>query len=139
MRGSRHCLEPRNIREGHLALVDVHAPEFGYSDYEGIGVAGKIIAALGNAPASLPNTQRAYYSSGRTKAQEAVSRGAVGFIGLRSRRTDEFVPWDRVKAQAGTRPGMAWITLTGEPADCRSGNAPRMAGAVPRWMPTGDI
>jgi Zn-dependent M28 family amino/carboxypeptidase len=46
-----------------------------------------------------------------------VRRGAIGMIGLRSRRFDEFVPWDRVKAQAGIRPGMAWVTLTGEPAD----------------------
>ena len=95
----------------------VHAPEVGYSDYDGVDVEGKIIALFGNAPATLPSEERAYYSSGRTKAEEAVRRGAIGTIGLRSRRIDEFVPWERVKAQAGTRPGMAWITLTGEPAD----------------------
>ncbi|MDJ0906328.1 MAG: M28 family metallopeptidase [Woeseiaceae bacterium] len=95
----------------------VHAPEVGYSDYDGIDVEGKIIALFGNAPATLPSEERAYYSSSRTKAAEAVRRGAIGIIGLRSRRIDEFVPWERVKAQAGSRPGMAWITLTGEPAD----------------------
>ena len=95
----------------------VHAPEVGYSDYDGVDVEGKVIALFGNAPATLPSEERAYYSSGRTKAQEAVRRGAIGMIGLRSRRFDEFVPWERVKAQAGTRPGMAWITLTGDPSD----------------------
>ena len=95
----------------------VHAPEVGYSDYDGIDVEGKIVAMFGNAPSTLPSEERAYYSSGRTKTEEAVRRGAIGMVGLRSRRIDEFFPWDRVKAQAGTRPGMAWVTLTGEPAD----------------------
>jgi hypothetical protein len=95
----------------------VHAPELGYSDYDGVDVEGKIIAVFGNAPAIFPHNERAYYSSGRTKAEAAVARGAVGVIGLRDKRAEEFYPWERVKAQAGTRPGMAWITLTGEPAD----------------------
>ena len=95
----------------------VHAPEVGYSDYDDVDVEGKIVAMFGNAPATLPSEERAFYSSGRTKAEEAVRRGAIGMIGLRSRRIDEFYPWERVKAQAGTRPGMAWVTLTGDPAD----------------------
>jgi hypothetical protein len=95
----------------------VHAPEVGYSDYDGVDVEGKIVAMFGNAPSTLPSEERAFYSSGRTKAEEAVRRGAIGMIGLRSRRIDEFYPWERVKAQAGTRPGMAWVTLTGDPAD----------------------
>ena len=95
----------------------VHAPEVGYSDYDGVNVEGKIVAMFGNAPSTLPSEERAFYSSGRTKAEEAVRRGAVGMIALRSRRIDEFFPWERVKAQAGTRPGMAWVTLTGDPAD----------------------
>ena len=52
----------------------VHAPEVGYSDYDGIDVEGKIVALFGNAPAMLPSEERAYYSSGRTKAEEAVRR-----------------------------------------------------------------
>jgi hypothetical protein len=95
----------------------VHAPELGYSDYDGIDVDGKIVAMFGNAPGAFPHNERAYYSSSRTKAEEAVRRGAIGGIALRGKRVDEYFPWDRVKAQAGTRPGMAWITLTGEPAD----------------------
>jgi hypothetical protein len=95
----------------------VHAPELGYSDYDGVDVIGKIVAVIDNAPGAFPHNERAYYSSRRTKAEEAVRRGAVGYLGLRSRRIDEFFPWDRVKAEAGTRPGMAWVTLAGEPAD----------------------
>lgn len=112
------------VREDALVRAEVvyvgfgvHAPEVGYSDYDDVDVEGKIVALFGNAPSTLPSEERAFYSSGRTKADEAVRRGAIGMIGLRSRRIDEFYPWERVKAQAGTRPGMAWVTLTGDPAD----------------------
>ncbi len=43
--------------------------------------------------------------------------GAIGVIGLMSKRMEEYYPWERVKREAGTRPGMAWITLTGEASD----------------------
>ena len=95
----------------------VHAPDLGYSDYDGIDVDGKIVALFGNAPASFPHNERAYYSSARIKAQEAVSRGAVGGVMLMSKRMEEYYPWERVKAEAGIRPGMTWVTLTGEAAD----------------------
>jgi hypothetical protein len=95
----------------------VHAPEHGYSDYEGIDVEGKIVAVFGNGPSILPSTERAYYSSNRTKAREAVNRGAVGFIGLVSKRIEEYYPWERIKAEIGIRPGMAWVSLTGAAAD----------------------
>jgi len=95
----------------------VHAPEFGYSDYDNIDVEGKIVAMFGNAPAILATTARAYYSSSRIKAREAIARGAIGAIGLISKRIEEYYPWERMKARAGVRPGMAWVTLTGEAAD----------------------
>lgn len=95
----------------------VHAAEFGYSDYDNIDVEGKIVAMFGNAPAILPTTERAYYSSSRNKVREAIKRGAVGAIALISKRIEEYYPWERMKARAGVRPGMAWVTLTGEAAD----------------------
>lgn len=91
----------------------VHAPEFGYSDYEGVDVRGKIVALFGGAPSLLPHAERAFYASGRTKSREAVARGAVGSIGLRSRRIQEQTPWERYKQQTGKRPSMAWISETG--------------------------
>jgi len=95
----------------------VHAPELGYSDYDGIDVEGKIVAMFGNAPPAFPHNERAFYSSGRTKAKEAIARGAIGTVGLMSKRIEEYYPWERIKAEAGTRPGMAWVTLAGEAAD----------------------
>ena len=63
----------------------IHAPDMDYSDYDGIDVTGKIVAGFGGAPDSFPHNERAYYSSGLTKATEAVARGAVGIVRLRSR------------------------------------------------------
>ena len=95
----------------------VHAPELGHSDYDGVDVDGKIVALFGGAPSTFPHNERAFYASGRTKAQEAVRRGAVGTIGLRSRRAEKQYPWERYKKQMGTRPGMAWVNLSGQAND----------------------
>ncbi len=95
----------------------VHAPELGYSDYDGVDVDGKIVAMFGNSPGSFPHNERAFYASSRSKAEEAITRGAVGAIRLMSKRIEEYYPWERIKREAGTRPGMAWVTITGEAAD----------------------
>jgi hypothetical protein len=104
----------------------VHAPEFGYSDYEGIDVKGKIVAGFSNAPAALPHNERAYYASRQTKTREAASRGAIGSIGLISRRAETYYPWERMRNQFGNSPGMEWVTLTGEAADY----VPEIAGSA---------
>jgi hypothetical protein len=95
----------------------VHAPDIRYSDYDGIDVRGKIVALFGGAPAAFPHNERAYYSSGRTKADEMVRRGAVGYIRLRSRVDQKRVPWERLTLNAGVQPGMSWINLSGDVAD----------------------
>ncbi len=95
----------------------IDAPDAGYSDYADIDVEGKIIALFGGAPDSFSPTERAYYSSGRTKAQEMVKRGAIGWIGLQSRLTQKRVPWKRMAMNAGKRPGMSWVNLSGEAAN----------------------
>ncbi len=95
----------------------VHAPELDYSDYDGIDVVGKIVAAFGGAPDRFPHNERAYYSSRLTKAEEAVKRGAVGFVGLRSRTDQKRYTWKRVSENAGERAGMSWVNLAGEAAN----------------------
>ncbi len=104
----------------------VHAPNVGYSDYDGVDVEGKIVALFDNAPSTLPGDSRAHYSSRRVKAQEAVSRGAIGSIALRSKRSVESYPWDRVRQTAGKKPGMAWVDLSG----AASGYFPEIQGSV---------
>lgn len=95
----------------------IHAPDMSYSDYDGIDVDGKIAAMFGGAPDSFPHNERAFYSSGLTKAEEAVARGAIGTISLRSRTDQKRYSWKRVSENAGVRPGMSWINLSGEAAN----------------------
>lgn len=100
-----------------FAGFGIHAPDMGYSDYEGIDVAGKIVAMFGGAPDTFPHNERAFYSSGLTKAEEAVARGALGVVGLRSRTDQRRYTWKRISENAGVRPGMSWINLSGEAAN----------------------
>jgi hypothetical protein len=102
-----------------FAGYGVHAPELAYSDYDGIDVSGKIVALFGGAPPSFPHNERAYYSSSRTKAEEMAKRGAIGWIGLRSRVDQKRMSWERITLNAGLRPGMSWINLSGEAAGYR--------------------
>jgi hypothetical protein len=100
-----------------FAGFGVHAPELGYSDFDEIDVSGKIVATFSGAPATFPSTERAYYSSGRTKAAELVRRGAIGQIGLMSRLAERLDPWENWTQNLGTQPGMSWIDEGGEVAD----------------------
>jgi hypothetical protein len=95
----------------------VHAPDMNYSDYDGIDVEGKIVAAFGGAPDSFPHNERAYYSSRLSKAEEAVRQGAIGYVGLRSRTDQRRYTWKRLSENAGVRPGMSWLNLSGEAAN----------------------
>ncbi len=95
----------------------IHAPGMNYSDYEGIDVEDKIVAAFGGAPDSFPHNERAFYSSRLTKAEEAVRRGAIGYVGLRSRTDQRRYTWKRLSENAGVRPGMSWVNLSGEAAN----------------------
>ena len=104
----------------------VHAPDFDYSDYEGVDVEGKIVAMFDNAPSTLPADYRAYYASNRVKQQEAVDRGAIGVVGLRSQRSVDRFPWSRVQQVVGKKPGMAWVDLSG----AASGYFPEIDGSV---------
>lgn len=109
--------EATSIRAGVVYVgYGVHAPEKGYSDYEGVDVSGKIVAMFRNAPATFETTERAYFASSDHKLPEAVRRGAVGVIGLRSREREQKYPWARHKDRIGKRPGMTWLTRGGDAA-----------------------
>ncbi len=100
-----------------FAGFGIHAPDMNYSDYDGIDVEGKIVAIFSGAPDTFPHNERAFYSSGLTKSQEAVARGAVGSITLRTRIAQKRYSWKRVSENAGVRPGMSWVNLSGEAAN----------------------
>ncbi len=102
----------------------VHAPNHGYSDYDGIDVNGKIVAMFRGAPEIIEGAERAYHASSRTKSQAAVSRGAIGSISLRSRKTTARQPWNEAKKSIGRHASMTWVTEDGRAA----GYFPALAG-----------
>jgi len=92
----------------------VTSPERGYDDYRGLDPKGKIAVLLTGAPSSFPPAERAHYAATRVKRENAVGRGAVGMLIVRTR--DQTFPWDRLVRQS--RGGdMRWLDGTGAPAD----------------------
>jgi Zn-dependent M28 family amino/carboxypeptidase len=97
-----------------FAGFGVTAPERGYDDYRDVDAKGKLVVLLTGAPRSLPPTERAHYASTRVKRENAVGRGAVGILIVRTR--DQTFPWDRLVRQL--RAGdMRWLDRNGTPAE----------------------
>ncbi|HRJ46503.1 MAG TPA: M28 family metallopeptidase [Opitutaceae bacterium] len=90
----------------------VQAPELGYDDLGGIDLTGKIAVILSGAPARFPSTQRAHYSSGRTKNDLLVARGAVGVVSILTPRDESRSPWAIVIASSRF-PGMRLVATDG--------------------------
>jgi Zn-dependent M28 family amino/carboxypeptidase len=97
-----------------LAGFGVTAPDRGYDDYRAVDPKGKIVVLLTGAPSSFAPAERAHYATARIKFQNAVRRGAVGVLVVRTR--DQTFPWDRLTRQARAG-GMRWLDSKGEPAD----------------------
>jgi len=91
----------------------VSAPALGYDDYAGADVEGKVVMFLSGAPASFPSNERAYYSSGATKTEEALRRGAVGTMTFWA-PNDPRLRWD-VNAARAKRGAFAWLDEAGRP------------------------
>ncbi|MEP6728316.1 MAG: M28 family metallopeptidase [Bacteroidota bacterium] len=73
---------PQSTVSAELVFVGfgVSAPEFTYDDYSNIDVKGKIVVYINDAPQGIPTSQRAYYTTGDVKYNEAIKRGALGVI-----------------------------------------------------------
>ena len=92
----------------------IHAPELGYSDYEGIDVEGKIVATFWGGPETFPQPELAIYSSAYIKAAELVSRGAVGQILLWDRREEDDENWDEHYDGYPKEPRLSWVNESGD-------------------------
>ena len=84
----------------------------GYDDYRGVDARGKIVVLLFGGPASFPATERAHFSSLRTKYENAVRHGAAGVLIVWTRH--QGAPWDAIvnDLQGGL---IAWLNQRGEP------------------------
>ncbi len=92
----------------------ITAPEYGHDDFAGIDVAGHVLVTFTGAPPHFATDQRAFYSSGRTKAARAVAAGAVGRLSVRTPVDQARRPWARYLPGIG-RPGMRWLEASGVP------------------------
>lgn len=92
----------------------INAPEYDHNDFEGVNIKDKIIVVLSGAPSQFDTDQRAFYSSGRTKAQLAIDLGASGVITLRTPVDQKRRPWARYLPGVGS-PGMRWLNKNNEP------------------------
>ena len=91
-------VRPKTRLSGELVYVGfgMHAPQFGYTDFDGVDVSGKIAVALYGGPPSIPSEELAHLSSSTIKAQEMVDRGAVGTLVLYPRSMLERFPYDQL-------------------------------------------
>lgn len=104
----------------------VHAPDLGYSDYTNVDVRGKIVAWYRGAPESFEGEHRLFHSSSARKRKDAVARGAVGVITLRSRKEEKSSSWDSSKKRIGKRGRTTWVGDDGEPAN----HLPQLLGSA---------
>ena len=104
--------------EGSLVFVGygVSAPERHYDDYAGIDAKGKIVVMVADAPASFSSTDRAYYSDGFVKSQNAAAHGAIGVIGIWAGEVTINTPWKEI-IRFFHQPIMRWIDQNGTPND----------------------
>jgi hypothetical protein len=97
-----------------FAGYGIHAPELGYSDYDGLDVDGRIVVILSGMPEHFPSEQGAHFASYREKDQAALQHGAVGLVRIHTPRRDRRVAWARYASRLGT-PSMAWLGTGGQP------------------------
>lgn len=111
---------PEATREVDAPVVfagfGIVAPELGHDDYANIDVRGKVVALLAGAPPGFPHSQRAYYSSGTVKLQNAVKRGAVGTVAIRTLDSERRFPWART-ISTGESTAMRALDRNGQPME----------------------
>lgn len=87
---------------------------YGFDDYRGLNVSGKIVVALQGAPPGLPSDVEAHLNA--SKDQIAAAAGAIGFVEL---QRDDGSPGRFDPVQHGGRPLIDWVDSTG-----RAGSVP---------------
>ena len=112
-----------------FAGYGVTAPELDYDDYANVDVRGKIVALFEfAAPASFPDSQRAYYASYSVKAQNAADHGAVGMLTFMRPQEAELWPWDWTVPQF-KKGSLCWLDDRGAPQSL-SGVIPEIRARV---------
>lgn len=123
-----------------FAGYGISAPELEFDDLGSVDLEGKVAVVLTGAPASFPDSQRAYYSSSKLKYTRLKQAGAVGVITVATRVDNERVPWER-RLEYADFPGMIWKGPDGRTsADSRrmaAGATLRTTSAAPLFEGSG--
>jgi hypothetical protein len=93
----------------------VSAPAMGYDDYGAVDVREKIVVMLAGTPPRFAAAERAYYS-GMPRMEQAVSRGAIGSIGLYVGEAAKYNPFS-ILLEYFKAPGYRWLNAKGVPND----------------------
>ncbi|MEO8036662.1 MAG: M28 family metallopeptidase [Acidobacteriota bacterium] len=97
-----------------FAGYGITSPERKYDDYAGLDVRGKIVALMSGAPDDFPTDLRAHYSASLTKAEGAVTHGAIGVLNFNSAYAERMYNWSRVVRQSKLG-SMYWLDAAGAP------------------------
>jgi len=114
MSGSSLETESRVSAETVFVGYGVISSDFGYDDYAGLDVKGKVVVALSGRPDDLPSEEGAHIGSGREKIRHAVERGAVGFITVHTPKRDKVRKFE-VSAKYANSPRLSWLDKNGQP------------------------
>lgn len=88
------------------------APEWGFDDYAGLDVRGKVVVVMWGFPVGSPSEMAAHLNS--DKGRMAQERGAIGILTLSTPTYEKMQPWtDQIKRKE--RPGFTWIGPDGRP------------------------
>jgi hypothetical protein len=103
-----------------FAGFGISAPELHHDDYASIDARGKIVLVFSGAPETFPTDQRAFYSNGRLKDENAARHGAVGVITMLTPIDEQRAPFEKRAQQTGIPP-MLYLDDNGRPADAVAG------------------
>lgn len=95
-----------------FAGFGIDAPEYGFDDYRGLDVRGKIVATLIGTPSGTPSEMGAHLNS--IKEKFAQQHGAIGMILLDTRTVRSLFPW-RHRLENDASPRVTWIDANGKP------------------------
>ncbi|HEY0112548.1 MAG TPA: M28 family metallopeptidase [Allosphingosinicella sp.] len=87
-------------------------PKFGFNDYRGLDVRGKVVVVLGGFPKGTPSEMGAHLNA--EKARMAQERGAIGVITILTREDVARRPWAS-RIEGSREPVIAWLDPKAQP------------------------
>ena len=87
-------------------------PKFGFNDYRGLDVRGKVVAVLSGFPKGTPSEMGAHLNA--DKARMAQERGAIGVITILTNEDMGRRTWER-RVEGSREPVIAWLDPQAQP------------------------